>query len=162
MSQSYVFKFTVNLNTKIPEQDMVTIKYLFGDCAIKPDSFPDHTFFSNSAEISPFRFSYENSLKGSYIFDFWGDKDKSKSRYSMNLYIPSLKLEEIYEYYLPFISWLSTFGLSSGYAGSFSLESAEDFDPMLLFVFKNSIYLGDTHSAFSFLSGEKISFKELN
>ena len=163
MSQTYIFKFWGNLNTELSTQEITTIKFLLGEGPNKPKIFPNHSFFSNSSEIYPLKLSYENFPKGSYAFDFWAEKDNSKKliKYAINLCIPSLKLEEIYEYYLPMVTWLAAQSISSGYVGSFSLEEEEDFEPMLLFIYKNSIYLGNENSACSFTSGKEISFKEL-
>ena len=158
MSQHFTFSLSIEIENNLSPEEVAVIEYLFGENSFIPESLPRHYYFEHGIPEKPYLRQYRDFTENSYSATAWLQNNSQNKlvRRFIELRLPSKKIEEIYEISLPFASWLATISCKSGFVGSFSLEDAVDFNPVLLFIYKRELYTGNANEAYSFSTGTKL------
>lgn len=159
MSDAYKFSFKTDLQIDLSTCEIKTLEFLMGVSDERPSVLPKHVFFKDGLSKSSFKEPYRDFPPQAYACNVWTETTRSGdlSRRAVDLYLPSQKLEDIYQDCLPFAAWLASLSVKNGFAGSFRLSDSEDFNPTLLFVSKSELYFGDMNEAHSFITGKKLA-----
>lgn len=161
MSTTYQFSFHANIRVDLPTNAVAALDELLGE-TVKPSStLPEHQFFSDGLPSRRFRKSHSGFPPEAYACSVWVERDNVGNicRRGVNLQFPSEKLEGVYEDCLPFASWLANISACDGFVGSFHQAETVDLNPTLLFIFRQQLYLGDSSEAYSFTTGDVVSFR---
>lgn len=161
MSSSYKFTFQIDLELGLQTDSVAVIDYLLRQTDALPKTLPDHSFFSHGLPSRRFGLTYASFPSQAYSSLRWRERNTNGDiiRHAIDLLFPSEKLEGIYEECLPFASWLASLSISNGFVGAFHQTDLADFNPTLLFLRDQDLYMGNTSEAHSFKTGDKMSSK---
>jgi hypothetical protein len=146
MSAHYSLLLALPLVPALAADNFQVLDFVLNDHGAQPDALPSHACFKRFAPQFRFHQAYRDVVRGAWASIFWRRQadDGSVCQAGVNLVLPGLKLEAVWQDLFPFAQWLASMSCAQGSVGIVVAEDLNNVEPMVLYVRNARLFVGSS------------------